>query len=349
MLPTDRPLTTEEIDNVARTAKLWMHENKLSQNDVARKLGKGFGPSTICNFLNKVKRGGEEKVARALNELMERQESASQIARPRDFVEIETARRMLAVIKTAVDTRCLGEIVGASGMGKTKVLLAAKAMYTNAIYVRIVSTSRAPTGFIRAFCAAANIPYRTEGSISMRNIEDRLRDTGRPILIDELHQARYWTLETVRDIHDITGCPIILCGTEPLAKMVADRERFFGQFNRRIVARFNADEWMRTTRDRGRPLFSPEEILQIFATEKLRLTQDGAEFLSGIASLPNEGGLGLVEKIVLLAGRISKLQGKPLTGAILMKVLREMHGGAYGKFVEQKAEHLQIRLTAGVA
>jgi len=349
MLPTDRPLTPEEIDSVARRFKDWLRESKLSQSAVGRMLGKGFGASTLNHFVNGNKRGDQEKVARAVNELMERHTQAREVARPADFVEIETAKRMLAVIKTAVDTLSMAEIVGASGMGKTKVLKAANMMYAGSLYLRIDASSRSPMGFIRALCEEAGVPFRSSGGMTLRRLIEALSGTGRPIFIDELHQARFPTLEAIRDIYDKTKCPIILCGTEPLTKMIADRTRFFGQFNRRIVARFNIDQWMREPKGRGRPLFTAEEIKQIFSNDKVRLTDDGADFLSGIACLPNEGGLGLVENIVYLAGRLAKFKGQPLNAKILMAVLREMHGAAYTTLVEQTAERLHIRLATGTA
>lgn len=65
------------------------------------------------------------------------------------------------------------------------------------------------------------------------------------LIIDEFHQAmigrtlRTTTIESVREIHDKTGCGVVLCGTDVLPDMIADPrfKKLLGQTDNRGVLR----------------------------------------------------------------------------------------------------------------
>lgn len=330
MLPTDRPLTTDEIDQVARDVKRWLRESGRSAQSVSRALGKGFSPATISGFLNAVNRGDGEKVARALNEYMERESRASEAKRPDGYVETAVAKRMLVVVATAIETRSIGLVVGPAGMGKTLTAKAAASMYTGSIYLRVTQSERRNTGLVASFARMLGVPTRSTAHTTHRLVIDHLRGTGRPLLIDEAHALQASAIDALRDIHDEAEVPVVLFGTNDVRKKVNDTEAWYGQLNSRIVATCDLGELANPPRGRGQPLFTTDEIRKVFSSSKLKLTGDGAQFLCELACIPGLGGLRICAKIMDLAMRMPKLRAEGKVGAEqLRKICRQMHGQAY--------------------
>ncbi|GIK18653.1 MAG: hypothetical protein BroJett004_08170 [Planctomycetota bacterium] len=345
MLPTDRPLTPDEIAQVARDVGRWMREDRRSLASVSKALGAGFSQATISQFVNGHARGDQERVARALNEYMERNARVKEAQRPREFVETDVARRMLVVIRTAVESSSMGVIVGPAGVGKTLTLRAAASMYTGSLLVRVTQTERRATGLINSLARVLGVPARSSAATVQRLVIDHLRGSGRPLLIDEAHKLHPGALEVVRDLHDEAEVPAVLCGTIDLRRQVSDTDMFYGQFSSRIVAHVDVTEIAASPR-RGRParpLYSVEEVVQIFSSHKLRLSDDGAKFLCELACLPGLGSLRLCAKIMDLAARLPAVRAKGVASADdLRAICRQMHGHAFTTLAETRRDQLKV-------
>lgn len=344
MLPTNRPLTVEEINAVAGDAKRWMRERRFSATTISRKLGVGYSPSVLSQFLNGLYRGDCERVARAMNELMERDAGAQQTPRPDGFVETEAAKRMLVTIRTAIQTRSVGEVIGPAGVGKTMTARCAATIYTGSIYLRVLETTRSPYGLLADLSRAVNIPGRGNMTMRLRQIIEHLKGTDRPLLVDEAHKLRPAALEILRDVHDASEVPLILFGTKDLRDNLSDTGMFYGQFTSRIVARCDVTE-MALHPKHPRPLFTIDEIRKVFEGSKVKLTGDGAKFLTELACVPGLGGLRICEKLLMIASRIRALQDKPIDGAILNKIFRQMHTDRNVELAVQRREQLRIAVA----
>jgi DNA transposition AAA+ family ATPase len=330
MLPTDRPLTKEELDQVARDVRKWLKESGRSAQSVSRALGKGFSPATISNFLNGMERGDHEKTARALNEYMERETRAGEAKRPQGFVETSVAKRMLVVVRTAVETKSIGLVVGPAGMGKTLTAKAAASIYTGSIYLRVTQSERRNTGLIASLARMLGVPARGTISITHRLVIEHLSGTGRPLLIDEAHALQASAIDALRDIHDEAEVPIVLWGTHDVRRKVNDTEAWYGQLNSRIVATCDLGELANPPRGGGAPLFTVEEIQRLFTSDKLKLTGDGAAFLHELACIPGLGGLRICAKIMDVAMRMPKIRAAGRVGADQIRAIcKQMHGQAY--------------------
>ena len=120
---------------------------------------------------------------------------------------------------------------------------------------------------------------------------EKLVGTGRPLIIDEAHQLSPTGLELVRDLHDETGCPVILAGTLNLNQSVDDGDVFFGQFSSRVALRYNVCEDLAARPGDGgpQPLHSMDEIRRLCESDKVRFTDDAPEsrlLLTKIANRP---------------------------------------------------------------
>ena len=79
------------------------------------------------------------------------------------------------------------------------------------------------------------------------------------LMFDEADRLRYRTLEFIRDLHDRTGCPVLLVGKpkiyEPLGlRQVGEFTEITDQLAGRIVIRRDLTE--RTRGDNPEPLFT---------------------------------------------------------------------------------------------
>lgn len=339
MLPTDRALTPPEIEQVARDARRFFKERRISTEALSRSLGDKCSAPVLSQFFNGHYKGDCERIARAVNAHMERLAQTAEVRRPAGFVETEVARRILAVVRTAVETCCIGEVVGPAGVGKTLTLQAAAALYPGSLYVRAVHGTLSPYGFITDLAGMLGVTKRAAMGPVQRQLVEALKGTARPIFVDEAHQLREATFEVIRDIHDGAGNPFVLAGTRRLREMTTSRDRFFGQFNRRIVARCDVTEIASRTNN-PRPLFTVEDIRKVFESAKLRLTSDAHQFLTDLANIPDEGALGLCEKVVMIAGRLAQFRDKAVDASILLKVFRQMHGSAYATWASERMRSL---------
>lgn len=347
MLPEDRELTPQEIAQVARDAKAYMREHAVSLASLSRQLGQGYSQATLSNFLNGHKRGDQERVARALNAWLETQTRAAEVARPEGFVETDVARKILTVIRTAVDSRKIGVVTGSAGMGKTLTAKAAHKMFPGSIYLRVTQSERRNTGLVASLARILNIPIRSTISHSHRLVIEHLSGTNRPLLIDEAHKLHEGALDALRDIHDEAGVPLVLFGTIKLTQHVNDTEVFFGQFSSRIVARVDLTELATKPRRGGkaRPLFSVDEILAIFASSKLRLTDDAARLLAQLACLPGLGSLRLCSMVMDIAARMPALRSRAVDAKDIRAIVRQMHSDAFVKLADVRTEQLQVETT----
>lgn len=341
MLPTDRPLAPNEIEQVARDFGRWLSERRHSLGTIAKKLGEGFSPSVLSQFKSGLYKGDLERVARAVNELMEREERSRELPRPEDFVETEVARRILTVIRTAIDTCGIGLVYGPSGTGKTKTAEAAHRMFSGSVYIRVIQSTRRAPGFVYALGTKLGLTRLSSLQVMQPRVIETLSGSGRPIIIDEAQELNETGMLAVRDIHDAAGVPIILLGTVDVRKKVDDSSQWYGQMASRVIATCDITEYALRPKN-PRPLFTIDEIMQIFAGEKLRLTDDGADFLMTIACVPGAGGLRVVEKIVLIASRLPKFRDKPLDSKVLRQIAKQMQGAAYIELLRERAQRYRL-------
>lgn len=112
---------------------------------------------------------------------------------------------------------------GEAGTGKT---IAARMLYVECggIYLRALEGT-SPAAFLQDICFEAE-GSRPHGAARCKTaILGRLREEPAPIFMDEADRLHVSLLEHLRDIHDITGSPVILIGEMGLPARVSARAR----------------------------------------------------------------------------------------------------------------------------
>lgn len=329
MLP-DGELGWEWVQRIQEDFERFLKDTGYTLRKVSKKLGAGFSPPVLSQFRNMSGPddyiGDRDRIVRKLNQFME-QEARNQAAPgPADFVETRVAKRMLTAIQNAIELRGIGLIYGPAGVGKTITLEAAVSIFAGSVMVRARSTTRSVGGFARHLAKAMKIKQQGTLYTLQDRFVEALKGTDRPIFIDEAHQLTRQALEFLRDLHDECGVPIILAGTVDLENQISDREHWFGQFSSRTALRYDiAEDWQ--PGGKSKALFTVAEIVKVFHSNKVRLTDDGALMLTQLANCLGLGGLRICRQVLFVAAQHQK--DKPIGRDALTRVLRSMHGRVF--------------------
>lgn len=139
----------------------------------------------------------------------------------------------------------IGIIWGENQSGKTKALEYYAREHADVIYARLPAGGSAKRS-LRVIATACGIP---EGNSDVQ-LRDRILKRITPwtlLIVDEFHQAvngrtlKMDTIERIREIHDLQGCGVVLCGTHVVHEMMEDQryKRFLGQTDNRGAFRMN--------------------------------------------------------------------------------------------------------------
>jgi hypothetical protein len=126
----------------------------------------------------------------------------------------------------------LGLIWGPTGYGKTT----ATTWFINqchGVYVRAMRLW-SPKSMLTAIARELDIDVRGKNNGEMvEAIIQRLAETGRPLFIDEadyIIEHRRLT-DTLRDIHDLSTCPVVMIGMHGIEKRIRSNEQFTGRIS----------------------------------------------------------------------------------------------------------------------
>jgi len=222
------------------------------------------------------------------------------------FVMTNNFKRFLELAKEleapAGQGLAMAAVVGRAGRGKTTAAQRL-ASVNSAVYCRFCDWWT-PTGLLRevAFLLGGIRPRATQRCFEV--IHEELARERRLIMVDEADRLSLRHLNTLRDLHDVCGVPVMLIGEEPLLSRLAQERRLKSRV--RTVLKFEP--------------VAPADVA-IFYREALSLTLSGpqAQELAKHA----EGDFRLVVKDALSVERIMRASG--LKGPeVPAKVLKEV-------------------------
>jgi len=169
------------------------------------------------------------------------------------FVETNTARKIWKVCDAAVAYKTIAFIFGDSQVGKTTALqeYARRNNHGQTKYIRMAASSG--TQLMMKLLAEA-CAFSPKGCFE--NLRKRVLgalDENTLVIVDELHlafftyhsKARLSCLEVLRELHDRTGCAMVLCGTN-VGRDEIDRgpqKEYLEQLRRRGVFRLQLPKY----------------------------------------------------------------------------------------------------------
>ncbi|WP_035243976.1 AAA family ATPase [Desulfonatronovibrio hydrogenovorans] len=121
----------------------------------------------------------------------------------------------------------LGVVWGQAGRGKTECARE-YCVKTGAVYVRVMQ-DWTPRAMLAAICFEVNGSDPSRSDVAKRTIINFLESERLPLLIDEADRLRPALIEHLRDLHDMSGAPVVMVGEEALLPMIESRRRLWSR------------------------------------------------------------------------------------------------------------------------
>ena len=191
-------------------------------------------------------------------------------------------------------------IFGEPGLGKTKTALWWIAQ-NDGIFIR---TKKLMTGrwLLEEIVAELGEQPAQRVSELFRQAQDQLLERPRPIFVDEAdyltHDVR--VLETLRDLHDVTGVPVIFIGMDHADKKLARYKHLFDRFSE--IVKFN-------------PL--DEKDIKMIAEQlcEVKLSDDAIQYIASQANRFRRVLVWLYKaEAIARANSLKEIQAKHLNG-----------------------------------
>lgn len=120
---------------------------------------------------------------------------------------------------------------GKAGRGKTECAKEYAIRNEKAVHIRVFE-DWTPMAMLASICEELNGMRPGRMDISKRAIIEELDDSKRMLLIDEADRLNIKNIEHLRDIHDETGCPIVLIGEPSIYAQIKARTRIWQRVTR---------------------------------------------------------------------------------------------------------------------
>ena len=293
--------------NQALQQKLAEFKAKSGMNQTQLARGIGTSPASISMYLNGTyadKGGNYETIEPKIEAFLEVQESKAQREElVLGFVSTKTTRRISEVMRDAHEAGDTVVIYGQAGLGKTQ---AVKNYYEKNPAAILIEANPSFTALVLMRKLAAAAKVSTVGSLNdlFESVSDRLRDSGRLIVVDEAENLPLRALEIIRRLHDDTGCGLVLSGMPRLVANLRGKHGELVQLYSRVSVALNLGDSM------------PDEELEEIARAAMPEADDAT-----IAELVKQsnGNTRRMSKLMLGAVRTANKNGIKMQSGIIKK------------------------------
>ena len=149
------------------------------------------------------------------------------IAKVKNVVRLEDAYAALEARAHGLDG--MGLVYGPTGAGKTTAV-AWHIVRTRGVYLRALACWT-PSDLLASICAELRLDAHGRNAVMFARIAQALSASDRAVYVDEADHLlpHLRMLETLRDIHDIAGAPVILIGMAGIERRLQAREQLLGR------------------------------------------------------------------------------------------------------------------------
>lgn len=340
MLKPEETLQANQRTDIVERVTRFMELHGLTQKAVARECG--ISTTTISDVL-RLQYAGKTSDAQLVKlhnwlELAARREN---LLHKRTFVETSVAVEILQVAQLVAETCKMGVIFGPAQIGKSFTLAAIEGdqRLGDPVLIRVNESRLRPFQLCRFIAKRFELSPSGTFDVVFGQVVTRLAGTKRMLIFDEVERVHYKTLEMIRDLHDETGCPVLLAGKPMIYsklgfRHVGDFSEVTDQLAARIIVRRDLTE--RTRGKNPKPLFSLEDIRKLIHRADLRIdvSKDAEKWLQSRASTLGTGGIGIALGALYLAHKIAYAKGETQITAVHLEAVGNLSMG------EEDAEHV---------
>ncbi|HOV99262.1 MAG TPA: AAA family ATPase [Bacteroidota bacterium] len=264
--------------------------------------GVGYSLATISRILEGKYPGNVESVVKSITSFLERQEEIAKVPKEKiPFCKIESARKIFEIARICHNEGEIGVIYGEAGTGKTTAIIEYAKINPDVILIE------ADLGYTtKIFFQELHRKIGMDGNGTIhelfRDSVERLKDSGRLIIIDEAEHLPYRTLDLVRRIYDKAHIGILLVGLPRLVFNLRGKRGEYAQLYSRIGMA------IKVTFD---------------ASDAEKIVHSMFAHSNGLYKLYYEksaGNIRLLEKLIIRSKRIAKINKQEIDERLINKV-----------------------------
>ena len=261
--------------------------------------------ATIHLWLNEKYKGNVEKISKAVEQFIEREElRANNIDIP--FVETSVAQDVYEIANTCHIESEIGVCCGYAGLGKTYAVKMYALEHTDVILIE------ADFGYTpKVLFSEIHKKLGFEGTGALHNmvvdIVDKLKNSGRLIIIDEAENLPYRALELLRRIYDKAKVGILLVGMPKLLKNLKGDKGQYTQLYSRVGVLAEL-----------KPIVD-NDILNIAS----KITPNSVSIYSKLSAFSG-GNTRVLTKLLVRASRIATLNNTTIDEDVLNAALSQL-------------------------
>ena len=301
-----------------------------------------FGEAQLRDALRKRDSAHRDLVLRALKALRNTLQEWATVHDRQECVATTVAKEIRAIVATTEHLCQQGEdvfglIVGPAGAGKSMVLKAYALQRRNSIYMAVDQESDTPMTCLQALCRRVGIADKAKRGRLFLALVRYLVGTETLLIVDEAHQLDKRGLNLIRELQHRTRCPVVIAGMPDLKRKVKegqnDEARGATLYSRlgprldmgdRIRAReVPAPDGTYSAKAPRETLHSIQDVIRVFASNKLRLTRDALELLHTIVNL-ERGGMFRTARILVATAQYANPGAEEISDALLLEAAESL-------------------------
>lgn len=210
-----------------------MDTHGYSQGQVARAIGRSS--ATMNQYVQGKYNGDiadmEERIGHFLRRVREKQNALRIDER---FVSTPTASKGLEVLSYAHLESEICVLYGAAGLGKTMILKEYTRRDSNVIFIEADPGFTART-LLEELCGRLRLSKNGNIHALIEVCVEKLKDSGRLLVIDEAELLPYRALEVIRRLHDKAGIGVVLAGMPRLIVNLKGKRGEYAQLYSRVA------------------------------------------------------------------------------------------------------------------
>lgn len=223
----------DQQETIRATLSRWMEENDKSQAYVAKNMG--LSGTVLSQYLGDKYPGDNAGIEKQVREFLDLQKARSErkkITVP--FVNTSVAVDIMGTADIVHEDGIIGVVVSEPGFGKTEALKEYGRRNHDVICLEVDCGYNA----LVLFQEIHRLVFGEAGHKELHDMQiaiiDKLRGSGRMIIIDQAEYLPFKALEMLRTIYDKAGIGILLCGQERLLENIRGHRGQYAQLHSRV-------------------------------------------------------------------------------------------------------------------
>jgi len=229
------------MGSVINSFRSYISRTGISSAKVAKAIG--YSQSTLSQWLNGNYQGDVNRIELAIQSYLQREtEKSANKFTSITFTETSIARTIFRAGRTCHLNAVMGMVYGNSGLGKTTAAVQYASEYKDTIYI-LANKSYTPKVLFKKLHMICGMDGKGYINEMFDDVVERLRDSGRLLIIDQAEYLNNTALHLIRTLFDEAKIGVLLIGLDELFYNVRGQRGEFAQLYTRITVPVKLREW----------------------------------------------------------------------------------------------------------